>query len=98
MRERTEKIVIITSTEPRIDGYWIRAYKGIVQGQTWDGLLRNAEEIGANAVLNTSFDDALDIDTLFHGSAVVLKRVHLPGLLPQRPERRKPSHPARRSR
>jgi hypothetical protein len=70
----TENTVILTSTEVQIQGYWITAYKGIVQAPTWDDLLRNAEHIGANAVLNTCFDDALDVDTLFHGYAVVLKR------------------------
>jgi uncharacterized protein YbjQ (UPF0145 family) len=44
--------VVRISTELRIEGFWIAAYKGIVQGQTWNEFLRNAEEIGANAVLN----------------------------------------------
>lgn len=66
--------MILTSTEGQIKGYWITAYKGIVQGQTWDELLRQAKEVGANAVLNTCFDDALDVDALFHGAAVVMRR------------------------
>jgi uncharacterized protein YbjQ (UPF0145 family) len=90
--------VILTSTEAQIPGYVIAAYKGIVQGETWDELLRQAEKTGANAVLNTRFDDALDVDTLFHGSAVVLKRVHSPGPLLSKPNCRKLPHSARRRR
>ena len=63
----------LTSTQARIEGCRITAYKGIVQGETWNDLLRHAEKIGANAVLNTCFDDALDVDTLFHGAAVVIE-------------------------
>lgn len=66
--------MLLTSVGARIEGYSIAAYKGTVRGGTWNELLRNAEKMGANAVLNTCFDDALDIDTLFHGSAVVVKR------------------------
>jgi len=65
--------VVLTSTEARIEGCRITAYKGTVQGETWNELLRRAQEIGANAVLNTCFDDALDVDTLFHGAAVVIE-------------------------
>jgi hypothetical protein len=82
--------VILTSTGSQIEGFWITAYKGIVQGQTWDEFLRNAEAMGANAVLNTCFDDALDVDTLFHGAGVVLKRSDCPSLRPQVPPRLKP--------
>lgn len=66
--------MILTSIEPQIEGCWITAYKGIAQGETWNELLRNAEEIGANAVLNTCFDNTLEIDTLFHSTAVVVRR------------------------
>lgn len=38
-----------------------------------DFLLKSAEALGANAILNTCFDDALDVDTLFHGTAVVIQ-------------------------
>jgi uncharacterized protein YbjQ (UPF0145 family) len=65
--------VVVTSTEARIEGCRITGYKGTVQGETWSELLRQAERIGANAVLNTCFDDALDMDTLFHGAAVVIE-------------------------
>jgi uncharacterized protein YbjQ (UPF0145 family) len=70
--------VILTSTETKIPGYVITAYKGIAQGETLNELLRHAEKIGGNAVLNTCFDDALAVETLFHGSAVVVKRVPPP--------------------
>jgi hypothetical protein len=70
--------VILTSTGSQIEGFWITAYKGIVQGQTWDEFLLNAEAIGANAILNICFDDAIDVDTLFHGAGVVLKPLKLP--------------------
>ena len=93
MREGTEKIVIMTSTEPRINGYWTSTYKGIVQGQTWGDLLRNAEQIGANAILNTCFDSAIGIDTLFHGSAVVVKPARSALSLLRRPVRRKIPQP-----
>lgn len=84
--------MILTSTESQIEGYWITAYRGIVQGETWKELLRNAEQIGANAVLNTCFDDALDVDTLFHGTAVVVMRQCLPRGLQPRPKRPNTSH------
>jgi hypothetical protein len=72
-RTAPTQTVILTSTQARIEGCRITAYKRIVQGQTWNDLLRHAEEIGANAVLNTPFDDGLDVDTLFHGAAVVVQ-------------------------
>jgi uncharacterized protein YbjQ (UPF0145 family) len=86
---------MLTSTESQMRGYWISAYKGIAQGETWEDLLRHAEELGANAVLNTRFDDALDVDTLFHGSAVVLKRERRPRRTLPRPERYKSRQPVR---
>ncbi|MGH9449152.1 MAG: hypothetical protein ACRD11_01285 [Terriglobia bacterium] len=81
--------MILTSTHTRIESYSIIAYKGIVQGETWDELLLNAKEIGANAVLNTCFDDALGVDTLFHGTAAVVRRKHSPRWPRLRPKRSK---------
>ncbi len=72
------RTVILTSPEARIEGYAITAYKGIVQGESWNELLRHAEELGANAILNTRFDNALDVDTLFHGTGVVVEPLKLP--------------------
>src|SRR5271165_3877332 len=37
--------------------------------------LRHAEALGANAILNTRYDDALDVETLFHDAAVVIEPV-----------------------
>lgn len=90
--------MLVTSTESQIEGYWISAYRGIVQGQTWDELLRNAELIGVNAILNIRFDNALDVDTLFHGSAVVLKRACSPGPPLIGPKRLERSYSTRRAR
>jgi uncharacterized protein YbjQ (UPF0145 family) len=81
---------MLTSTESQIRGYWISAYKGVAQGETWDDLLRRAEELGANTVLNTYFDNALDLETSFHGSAVVLKREARPRRVLRRPKRIRP--------
>ena len=64
--------MILTSTQARIDGYEITAYKGTVQGGTWGELIRNTEKIGANAVLNVCYDNALDVDIQFHGVGVVV--------------------------
>ena len=88
--------MILTSTEAQIPGYATTAYRGIVQGETLDELLHQAETAGANAVLNTCFDAALDVDTLFHGFAVVLKRVHPPRPPLRRSERRNSMAPSRR--
>lgn len=44
-------------------------------GATFAELLQDAEALGANAVLNTYFDDSLDVETLYHGAAVVMKPV-----------------------
>jgi uncharacterized protein YbjQ (UPF0145 family) len=67
--------MIVVTTETQVEGYQIAAYKGTTQGATFDDLLRNAEALGANAILNTCYDDALDVETLFHGAAVVIERV-----------------------
>jgi hypothetical protein len=84
----TKRAVLLASTEERIEGYAIAAYKGILQGQTWNELLRQAEALGANAILNTCFDDALDVDTLFHSRGVVVRRERSPDSLFRSPVRR----------
>jgi uncharacterized protein YbjQ (UPF0145 family) len=86
--------MILTSTEAQIPGYVIGAYKGIAQGETWTELLRHAEALGANAVLNTCFDDALDVDTLFHGSAVALRCKPSASRLLRRPGHREIPQPS----
>jgi uncharacterized protein YbjQ (UPF0145 family) len=70
--------MIAVTTVSSINGYEIVAYKGTAQGETFDELLRNAKALGANAILSTCFDDALDVDTLFHGAAVLIKRIPAP--------------------
>ena len=65
--------MIAVTTTSSIEGYRITAYKGSAQGLTFDELLRHAEALGANAILNTCYDDALDVETLFHGAAVVIE-------------------------
>jgi uncharacterized protein YbjQ (UPF0145 family) len=67
--------MIAVTTETRLEGYQIAAYKGTAQGATFAGLLRHAESLGANAILNTCYDDALDVETLFHGAAVLIEPV-----------------------
>jgi uncharacterized protein YbjQ (UPF0145 family) len=59
----------------RIHGYHIVAYKGTAQSETFEELLKSAETLGANAILNTCYDDALDVDTLFHGAAVLIEPI-----------------------
>jgi uncharacterized protein YbjQ (UPF0145 family) len=86
--------VILTSTKAQVPGYVISAYKGIIQGETWDELLRHAEALGANAMLNTCFDDALGLDTLYHGSAVVLRRKPSASWLLRSPQHRGISKPS----
>ncbi|HEY6271360.1 MAG TPA: hypothetical protein VIX19_05125 [Terriglobales bacterium] len=63
----------LATAQAHLDGYYISAYKGVAQGETYLALLRDAEALGANGVLNTCFDDALDVETLYHGTAVVIK-------------------------
>ena len=67
--------MIAVTTETRLEGYQIAAYKGTAQGATFADLLRHADSLGANAILNTCYDDALDAETLFHGAAVVIEPV-----------------------
>jgi uncharacterized protein YbjQ (UPF0145 family)/predicted DNA-binding transcriptional regulator AlpA len=68
-------VVIAVTTASRIRGYYIAAYKGIAQGETFEELSKSAEALGANAIFNTCFDDALDVDTLFHGAAVLIEAI-----------------------
>lgn len=64
--------MIAVTTGSAIEGYRISQYKGTAQGATFEELLRHAVTLGANAILNACYDDALDIETLYHGSAVVV--------------------------
>lgn len=74
--------MILATTASSIEGYQIIGYKGTAQGVTFEDLLNNTEALGANAVLNVCYDNALSTDTLFHGSAVFVKPNHVPAVLP----------------
>ncbi|MGH9444670.1 MAG: hypothetical protein ACRD3O_02920 [Terriglobia bacterium] len=79
--------MIAATTAPRIEGYQAIAYQDTALGSTFDEILQHAESLGANAVLSTCYDDALDVDTLFHGAAVVIEPIpvtlhHQPGGTP----------------
>jgi uncharacterized protein YbjQ (UPF0145 family) len=67
--------MMMATTASRIEGYNVVAYKGTAQGETFEKLLKGAETLGANAILNTCYDDALDVDTLFHGAAVIIEPI-----------------------
>jgi len=65
-------MIAVATTRAHIEGYWIAAYKGTAKGDAFAAFLRNGA-LGANAVLNTCFDDALDVETPYHGAAVVIE-------------------------
>ncbi len=67
--------MISVTTTSTIDGYRVTATKGIAQGATFEDMLRHAETLGANAILNANYDNALDGLSLFHGTAVVIEPV-----------------------
>lgn len=64
--------MISVTTASRIEGYQMVAYEITAQGASFDDFLKGAEALGANAILNACYDDAIDADTLFHGAAVVI--------------------------
>lgn len=65
--------MIFATTASSIEGYQIIGYKGAAQGLTFEDLLNSTEALGANAVLNVCYDNAVSTDTLFHGTAVVIE-------------------------
>jgi uncharacterized protein YbjQ (UPF0145 family) len=69
--------MMMATTASRIEGHHIVAYKGTAQGENFDELLKSAGVLGANAILNTCFDNSLDVDTLFHGAAVIIEPIPL---------------------
>lgn len=81
--------MIFASTAPSIEGHRIIGYKGTVQAATFEDLLNSTEALGANAVLNICYDNALSADTQFHGSAVVIEPVPIPAY--RRPGERLPA-------
>jgi hypothetical protein len=66
-------MIALSTTQTHVDGFQATAYKVIAQGETYPALLRDAEALGANAVLNSCFDGSLSVETLFHGAAVVIE-------------------------
>ena len=70
--------MIFATTASSIEGFQIVAFKGTAQGATFEELLNSTEALGANAVLNVCYDNAVSTDTLFHGSAVVIEQVPIP--------------------
>jgi len=65
--------VILVTTTSEIDGCRVIATKGTAQGATFDDMLRHAEALGANAIINANYDNALGPEPLFHGNAVVVE-------------------------
>jgi len=67
--------MVAVTIESNVQGFRITGYKGIACGPTFDELLQHAESMGANAVIGTCYDNALDVETLFHGAAVVIEPI-----------------------
>ena len=65
--------MIAVTVDSSVQGFRITGYKGTACGATFDKLLQHAESMGANAVIGTCYDNALDVETLFHGAAVVIE-------------------------
>ncbi|HEV2419980.1 MAG TPA: hypothetical protein VGX94_19460 [Terriglobia bacterium] len=69
--------MIAVTAAPTLEGYQVVVYKGVARSETFEELQRNAESLGANAILNICYDGALDVDTLFHGAAVVIRPISM---------------------
>lgn len=65
--------MVLVTPRSNLEGYQVATYKGIAQGSTIQDLVREAKALGANVILNTCYDNALDIETLYHGTAVLVK-------------------------
>jgi hypothetical protein len=81
--------MIFATTASSIGGYQIVSFKRTTQGATSEELLHSTEVVGANAVLNVCYDNALSTDTIFHGFAVVVEPAPIPTY--RRPGRRNAS-------
>jgi uncharacterized protein YbjQ (UPF0145 family) len=73
--------MILVTTASAFDGYRVIATKGTAQGTTFEDMLCHADALGANAILNARYDNALGAQALFHGTAVLTEP--LPGSLRQ---------------
>ena len=67
--------MVAVTIDSNVQGFRITGYKGTASGATFDELLRHAESMGANAIVGTRYDNALDVETLFHGAAVVIQPI-----------------------
>jgi len=65
--------VILVTTTSEIEGYRVIATKGTAQGATFEDMLRHAETLGANAILEADYGNALGPEPLYHGNAVVVE-------------------------
>jgi uncharacterized protein YbjQ (UPF0145 family) len=70
--------MILVTTTSEIEGYRVVTTKGTAQGATFEEMLRHAESLGANAVVDADYDDALGKEALFHGTAVVVEPTRKP--------------------
>ena len=80
--------MVAVTIQSNVEGFRITGYKGTACGATFYELLEHAESMGANAILGTCYDNALDVETLFHGAAVVIEPIQ-----PQAWERDGPEGP-----
>ena len=67
--------MVAVTVDSNFQGFRITGYKGTACGATFDELLQRAESMGANAIIGACYDNALDVETLFHGAAVVIEPV-----------------------
>lgn len=67
--------MVAVTIDSNFQGFRITGYKGTACGITFDELLQHAESMGANAIIGTCYDNALDVETLFHGAAVVIEPI-----------------------
>ena len=67
--------MVAVTIDSNVHGFRITGYKGIACGATFDELLQHAESMGANAIIGTCYDNALDVETLFHGAAIVIEPI-----------------------
>lgn len=65
--------MIAVTRAAQIDGHQIVAFNGTAQDATFEELPCNPGSLGGSAVLNICYDNALGVDTLFHGAAVVIE-------------------------
>ena len=67
--------MVAVTINSNFQGFRITGYKGTACGATFDELLQHAESLGANAIIGACYDNALDVETLFHGAAVVIEPI-----------------------